>query len=69
MLEGAADLYLQKPKLLLCRIFRVLGLPSAASWPTLEHLPHWRDNTENVRAQKPEFPVKSRLAEVIAEYR
>ncbi|BDA40576.1 Cyclin-dependent kinase E-1 [Coccomyxa sp. Obi] len=50
------------------KIFRVLGLPSAASWPALEYLPHWRDNTENVRAHKPEFPAKSRLAEVIAEY-
>ncbi|EIE26773.1 kinase-like protein, partial [Coccomyxa subellipsoidea C-169] len=34
------------------KIFRVLGLPSVSSWPALEHLPHWRDNTENVRAQK-----------------
>lgn len=47
----------------------MLGLPSASSWPTLEHLPHWRDNTENVRAHKLEYPTKSRLADVIAEYR
>lgn len=54
---------------MLRRIFRVLGLPTVSSWPALEHLPHWRDNTENICAQKLEYPPKSRLAEVIAEYR
>lgn len=47
----------------------MLGQPSAAAWPPLNFLPHWRDNTENVRAQKPEYPAYSRLAEVIAELR
>ena len=50
------------------RIFRVLGLPSAATWPELEHLPHWRQNTEDVRAQKPEHPPAPRLPEHLAEH-
>ena len=50
------------------RIFRVLGLPSAAAWPELEHLPHWRQNTEDVRAVKPEHPPAPRLPEHLAEH-
>ena len=37
------------------RIFRLLGPPSPKTWPDLEHLPHWHDNTENVRVRKPEW--------------
>jgi cyclin-dependent kinase 8/11 len=35
-----------------CRIFRVIGHPSAKSWPELEVMPHWQDNTENVRVPR-----------------
>jgi hypothetical protein len=34
------------------RIFRLLGPPSARDWPDLEHLPHWRDNTLNIRSKR-----------------
>ncbi|KAF8068174.1 CDKE-1 [Scenedesmus sp. PABB004] len=37
------------------RIFRVLGHPSPRAWPHLEQLPHWADNTENVRVPRPEW--------------
>ncbi|KAK9822475.1 hypothetical protein WJX81_008266 [Elliptochloris bilobata] len=50
------------------KIFRVLGLPSAATWPELEHLPHWRQNTEDVRSLKPEHPPAPRLPEYLAEH-
>ena len=49
------------------RIFRVLGQPSAAGWPELEALPHWRDNTDNMRAARPEYPPRARLAQHIAD--
>ncbi|KIZ03681.1 cyclin-dependent kinase 8/11 [Monoraphidium neglectum] len=48
------------------RIFRVLGHPSSKTWPLLEHLPHWHDNTENVRAKRLEWGAP-RLAEHLAE--
>ena len=32
------------------RIMRILGPPNAQAWPELEAHPHWRDNTENIRA-------------------
>ena len=34
-----------------CRIFSLLGLPDPQSWPEVEALQHWRDNTENVRVK------------------
>lgn len=37
------------------RIFRVLGHPSIKSWPELEVLHHWVDNTDNVRVRRPEW--------------
>uniref|UniRef100_A0A383V6A6 Protein kinase domain-containing protein n=1 Tax=Tetradesmus obliquus TaxID=3088 RepID=A0A383V6A6_TETOB len=37
------------------RIFRVLGQPSPLAWPHLEQLPHWANNTENIRVKRPEW--------------
>lgn len=37
------------------KIFRVLGHPSIKSWPELEVLHHWVDNTDNVRVRRPEW--------------
>ncbi|GLC42234.1 hypothetical protein PLESTB_000645700 [Pleodorina starrii] len=37
------------------KIFRVLGHPGIKSWPELEVLPHWVDNTDNVRVRRPEW--------------
>ncbi|KAG2500382.1 hypothetical protein HYH03_001955 [Edaphochlamys debaryana] len=37
------------------KIFRVLGHPGIKSWPELEVLPHWVDNTDNVRVKRPEW--------------
>lgn len=48
------------------RVFRVLGHPSPATWPTLEQLPHWADNTDNIRIQRPEWAAP-RLAGHLAE--
>jgi hypothetical protein len=50
------------------RIFAGLGAPSAAAWPGLEHLPHWRDNAEGVRGGRPEQPRRPRLAEHLADF-
>lgn len=47
----------------------MLGLPSATTWPGLEHLPHWRQNTEDVRTRKAGFPLEPRLPEYLAEHR
>ncbi len=38
------------------RIFKVLGHPSTHIWPDLQYLPHWHDNTDNIRTTKPEYP-------------
>lgn len=38
------------------RVFRLLGTPSPSTWPELEHLPHWHDNTDNVRQRRPDYP-------------
>eukprot|EP01024_Parvocaulis_polyphysoides_P001917 TRINITY_DN10558_c0_g2_i1.p2 TRINITY_DN10558_c0_g2~~TRINITY_DN10558_c0_g2_i1.p2 ORF type:complete len:171 (-),score=13.22 TRINITY_DN10558_c0_g2_i1:20-532(-) len=40
-----------------------MGHPSSQSstWPELESLQHWRDNTQNIRYRRPEHPVKSNL--------
>jgi hypothetical protein len=46
-----------------------MGQPTVAAWPTLEALPHWRDNIENVRGHKPDYPMAPRLAETIGEHR
>ncbi|KAG2444028.1 hypothetical protein HYH02_009227 [Chlamydomonas schloesseri] len=37
------------------KIFRVLGHPSIKTWPELEVLPHWVENTDNVRVKRPEW--------------
>ncbi|KXZ45461.1 CDKE1 protein [Gonium pectorale] len=37
------------------KIFRVLGHPGIKAWPELEVLPHWVDNTDNVRVRRPEW--------------
>ncbi|EFJ41427.1 cyclin dependent kinase [Volvox carteri f. nagariensis] len=37
------------------KIFRVLGHPGIKTWPELEVLPHWVDNTDNVRVRRPEW--------------
>ncbi|KAF6264220.1 cdc2-like protein kinase-like protein [Scenedesmus sp. NREL 46B-D3] len=37
------------------RIFRVLGHPSPRAWPHLEQLPHWANNTENIRVKRNEW--------------
>ncbi len=34
----------------------MLGHPSTKTWPDLEHLQHWHDNTENVRVKRAEYP-------------
>ena len=46
----------------------MLGQPQAAMWPEVEYLQHWRDNTANVRARKPDFPHVSRLPELLADH-
>eukprot|EP00884_Botryococcus_braunii_P016065 jgi/Botrbrau1/3141/Bobra.0070s0109.2 len=49
------------------RIFRMLGQPTAKQWAGLEHLHHWRDNTENVRVRRPEHPSSSELAKYLID--
>ncbi|GAB4835519.1 Cyclin-dependent kinase E-1 [Ancistrocladus abbreviatus] len=34
------------------KIFRVLGHPTQEKWPTLENLPHWQTDTQNIRMRK-----------------
>jgi hypothetical protein len=48
------------------KVFRLLGLPQAASWPDLEVLPHWADNSDGCATPRPEYRA-NRLEEVMLE--
>jgi len=49
------------------RILSVLGHPTSHTWPELDSLYHWHDNTDNVRARQPHHPSGSRLDQVLRE--
>lgn len=38
------------------KVFRVLGHPHPKSWPQLQKLPHWHDNTDGVRIKQQHYP-------------
>ncbi|MEW5310615.1 MAG: hypothetical protein WDW38_002396 [Sanguina aurantia] len=43
------------------KIFQILGPVSVQSWPDLASMPHWSDNTDNVRLRHHEYPAGSVL--------
>lgn len=50
------------------KIFKVLGHPNPRTWPLIEQLPHWSNNTENIRVKKPEWGssrLEAHLSEVL----
>ena len=45
----------------------MLAMPTVEAWPELDALPHWRADTEGIRATQSEYPPKSRLAEHVQQ--
>ncbi|MEW5302446.1 MAG: hypothetical protein WDW36_005232 [Sanguina aurantia] len=45
----------------MAKIFQILGPVSVPSWPDLGSMPHWSDNTDNVRLRHHEYPPGSVL--------
>mmetsp|Transcript_33156 Transcript_33156/g.98697 ORF Transcript_33156/g.98697 Transcript_33156/m.98697 type:complete len:438 (+) Transcript_33156:148-1461(+) len=49
------------------KIFSVLGHPSSRHWDGLEALPHWHDNTDNVRVRKDSHPSMPQLGSAMSD--
>ena len=45
----------------------MLALPTVEAWPELDAMPHWRADTEGIRATHREYPPQSRLAEQVQQ--
>ena len=41
----------------------MLAMPTVDTWPELDAMPHWRADTEGIRATHSEYPTHSRLTE------